>query len=375
MRKRNVRGFTLIELLVVIAIIAVLISLLLPAVQSAREAARRIQCTNNLKQILLSIHNYHDQNNSVPPMVQNGGNFLWGSANFDAWPLSWSASTLPQIEGMAMYNALNFNWGGLASPANTTVLNTQVAALICPSDGITTPSSGTTVRNYHANVGGPPQLGSWDGAIIPPKSDGNGINGLDGYVPPTTAQPWNRNLSTVGFASFTDGLSNTAMFSEKLVGTGPAGAVPRNHPFAKRGYGWVLNGLTVNVDTGNAAEALAFAQGCRAIPGSQMSKGGGLPPGNGLYWIAGNESGCLIWCSYNHTAAPNTVQCVASNDPNGEAWGSLPDAIPPSSNHPGGVNVGMADGSVRFVKDTIGLPAWWALGSRNKGEILSSDQY
>ena len=212
------------------------------------------------------IHNYHDQNNSVPPLVENGGTLPLGAGDIDAWPLSWSASTLPQIEGMAMYNALNFNWGGLASPANTTVLNTQVAALICPSDGITTPSSGKTVRNYHANIGGPPQLGSWNGAIIPPKSDGNGINGLDGYVPPTTAQPWNSNLGTIGFASFTDGSSNTAMFSEKLVGTGPAGAVPRNHPFAKRGYGWALNGLTVNVDTGNAAEALAFAQGCQGHP-------------------------------------------------------------------------------------------------------------
>src|SRR5262245_55077879 len=319
-RRRFARGFTLIELLVVIAIIAVLIALLLPAVQSAREAARRAQCTNNLKQITLSIHNYHDQNNAVPPLVQNGGNFLWQSATFDAWPLSWSASTLPQIEGMPLYNALNFNWGGLTSPPNTTVRDTQVAALICPSDGITTPSSGRTIRNYHAHVGGPPQLGSRDGAIIPPRSDGNGINGLDGYVPPLTAQPWNNNLGTVSFASFSDGTSNTVMFSEKLVGTGPAGAVPRNHPFAKRGYGWVIN-MTVNVDTGNTAEALAFARACQAIPGPQLSKGGALPAGNGLYWVAGNESGCLIWCAYNHSAPPNTVQCVAGNDPNGEAWG------------------------------------------------------
>jgi prepilin-type N-terminal cleavage/methylation domain-containing protein/prepilin-type processing-associated H-X9-DG protein len=374
MRERTVRGFTLIELLVVIAIIAVLIALLLPAGQSAREAARRAQCINNLKHITLSIHGYHDQNNAVPPLVQNGGNFLWSPALIDAWPLSWSASTLPQIEGMPLYNALNFNWGGLTSPPNTTVLHTQVAALICPSDGITVPSSGTTVRNYHANIGGPPQLGSWNGGIIPPKSDQNGINGMDGYVPPTVPQPWNTNLMTIGFATFTDGTSNTVMFSEKLVGTGPAGAVTRNHAFAKRGYGWVVS-LAVNVNTGNSAEALAFAQGCRAVPGTQMSKGGALPPGNGLNWSAGNESGCLIWCAYNHSVPPNNVQCVSSDDPNGEAWGSLPDAIPPSGNHPGGVNCAFADGSVKFIKDSVGLQPWWALGSRNGGEVISSDSY
>jgi prepilin-type processing-associated H-X9-DG protein len=288
--------------------------------------------------------------------------------------MSWSAATLPQIEGLTLYNALNFNWGGLTSPPNTTILNTQVAALVCPSDGITIPSNGTTIRNYHANVGGPPELGSWDGAIIPPKSDGNGINGLDGYVPPLTAQPWNSNLGTIGFSSFTDGLSNTAMFSEKLVGTGPTGAVPRTNPYAKRGYGWVIS-IVVNVDTGNAAEALAVARACLAVPGNQMSKGGALPAGNGLNWVAGNESGCLIWGAYNHSVPPNNVQCVASNDPNTEAWGSLPDAIPPSSNHPGGVNVAMSDGSVRFIKDSTSLQAWWALGSRNRGEIISSDQY
>src|SRR4051812_41182428 len=154
-RSTSKQGFTLIELLVVIAIIAVLISLLLPAVQSAREAARRAQCINNLKQIALSVHNYHDQNNAIPPLVQNGGNAAWGAIYFDPWPLNWSSSTLPQIEGMAMYNPLNFYYGSIGSPQNNTVMNSQIATLLCPSESVGSPSQGSTMRSYHANIGGP----------------------------------------------------------------------------------------------------------------------------------------------------------------------------------------------------------------------------
>src|SRR4051812_13329429 len=99
------RAFTLIELLVVIAIIAVLISLLLPAVQAAREAARRAQCTNNLKQLGLAIHNYISQQDSFPPVVQNGGKAVWGTPYFDPWPLDWTASILPMMEQGTLYNA------------------------------------------------------------------------------------------------------------------------------------------------------------------------------------------------------------------------------------------------------------------------------
>ena len=161
MSKRQ--GFTLIELLVVIAIIAVLISLLLPAVQSAREAARRAQCINNLKQIALSIHNYHDQNNAIPPLVQNGGNGAWGAIYFDPWPLNWSSSTLPQLEGMPLYNALNFYYGSIGSPQNSTVMNAQVKSLLCPSENVGSPSQGSTMRSYHANIGGPATISAWNG--------------------------------------------------------------------------------------------------------------------------------------------------------------------------------------------------------------------
>jgi prepilin-type N-terminal cleavage/methylation domain-containing protein/prepilin-type processing-associated H-X9-DG protein len=369
MRNRTHRGFTLIELLVVIAIIGVLIALLLPAVQSAREAARRAQCTNNLKQIALSIHNYHDQHGSVPPLVQNASPAAWGAIYFDPWPLNWSSATLPQIEGGVLYNALNFDWGSIGSPPNATIMNTQVNVLICPSDSIRTPSQGRTRRNYHANIGGPPNVSAWDGAIYQPRKDERGDNGIGGLE--------NAQCGVFGFESFTDGTSNTAMFGEKLVGSGPIAPVPRDHPMAKRGYGWVV-GLANEIDRGGTIggpAAQAFVAACKAVPGTAMSKGTGLPAGNGLYWIGGNPGSCLIWCAYNHFMPPNTIQCVATNDGNTETWGSVMDAIPPSSNHPGGVNTAMADGSVRFIKDTVGLQPWWSIGTRNGGETVSADSF
>jgi len=139
---KNRRAFTLIELLVVIAIIAVLIALLLPAVQSAREAARRAQCINNMKQLGLACHNYASQQDCFPPQVQNGGLAVWsnitGGPYFDPWPLDWTASILPQMEQMPMYNALNFSVASSVGNdlQNRTVLSQQVSSLLCPSENI-----------------------------------------------------------------------------------------------------------------------------------------------------------------------------------------------------------------------------------------------
>ncbi len=144
---RNRHAFTLIELLVVIAIIAVLIALLLPAVQAAREAARRAQCTNNLKQLGLALHNYNSQQNCFPPQVQNGGLAVWsnitGGPYFDPWPLDWTASILPQMEQMPMYNALNFSVACSVGNdlQNRTVLTQQVSSLMCPSENTKFPTN------------------------------------------------------------------------------------------------------------------------------------------------------------------------------------------------------------------------------------------
>ena len=167
-----------------------------------------------------------------------------------------------------MYNALNFSWGSIGSPQNATVMNSQIAALICPSDGIKTPSQGRTVRNYHANIGGPPNIASWNGAIVSLPTDANGINGLDGYP------RWNGNSATFGFASFTDGTSNTVMFSEKLVGSGPIAPVPRNH---RNGQARLRLGRhpwpQPRQGQRRRARRRPSSQACKAMPGSRAVEG------------------------------------------------------------------------------------------------------
>jgi prepilin-type N-terminal cleavage/methylation domain-containing protein/prepilin-type processing-associated H-X9-DG protein len=397
---RTHRGFTLIELLVVVAIIAILIALLLPAVQSAREAARRAQCTNSLKQLALATHSYLSSQGTFPPLVQNGSFNVWGptfSGNggltglyYDPWPLDWTASLLGQLDQQVLFNQLNFyvssGWLGPLStgwdPQNTSVLATQVAILICPSEDKKTPSIGPgTRRNYVANVGGPPNFYAWSGMLVPLKDQ-----------PPLSYAGvfWNSNSGTTfGMESITDGSSNTALFSETLMGSGPPSPIALSATIRQGTYQWLvpLNNLW---DQGPAGGFFAqlFVQGCRALPGTQLSVGTLLPP-NGDIWLAGNPGSSLMWDAYNHFMPPNSTNCVALNDPNINptgitgtnlgttfgGWGAFMDAIPPSSNHPGGVNVAFADGRVQFIRNQIALNPWWAIGSRNGSEALSSDAY
>jgi len=369
MRTRRHAGFTLIELLVVIAIIAVLIALLLPAVQAAREAARRAQCVNNLKQLGLAVHNYISSNDAFPPQVQNGGvNNVWGTPYFDPWPLDWTASILPQMEQQPLYNALNFSFssgfrGG--DTQNTTVLRTSVKTLMCPSENMSTPTFGSSAfKNYVANVGGPGTIQGWSGVFVALRQDNLGYNGLDA--------PSSVGVGTIGLASVTDGTSNTAMFSETLVGTGAAGsAVTLGGTARKTTYLWP-SGLNVPLNSNSLSLTLNFVNACKGLPGSTPGFGG-LSPANGNNWIAGNPGSCMMWDAYNHFMPPNSAGCDNQADGNTGGWATLSDAFPPSSNHSGGVNVGMADGSVRFIKNSVSLQAWWGLGSRALGEIISSD--
>jgi prepilin-type N-terminal cleavage/methylation domain-containing protein/prepilin-type processing-associated H-X9-DG protein len=381
--RRNRRAFTLIELLVVIAIIAVLIALLLPAVQSAREAARRAQCTNNLKQLGLALHNYVSQQDIFPPHVQNGGLAVWsnitGGPYFDPWPLDWTASILPQFEQQPLYNALNFSVSSSTGNdlQNRTVLRAQVASLLCPSENIKTTNQivggVTSTKSYHANVGGPSVIRAWNGIFTALPQDQFGFNGV--YT--------NSNCGKVDFSTITDGSSNTAMVSETHTGSGPPASQVTLAGVNGRGdtYMWRPNGgqTTTGYDMGPAGVpiALAFVQACLGIPGSQVAfgQGAGLSPPNGDVWIGGNPGSCMLWDAYNHFMPPNTIACDSTTDGNTEGYGSVPDAFPPASNHPGGVNICFADGSVKFIKNSINLQTWWAIGTRNGGEVISSDQY
>jgi prepilin-type N-terminal cleavage/methylation domain-containing protein/prepilin-type processing-associated H-X9-DG protein len=356
MNKRR-SGFTLIELLVVIAIIAVLIALLLPAVQAAREAARRIQCTNNLKQMGLAVHNYNDRFNVVPAQCVYPASAAIGGG----WSYSWAISILPGIEQQAMFDSYNFFLGATGDASQNTVRYSQIAAYLCPSENIAQkPSDPIGTSNYAGNFGGPGVVNMASGTVIPLTIIYQGSS--------TPAAPYNlgqASAGTVPFASITDGLSNTALFSEHLLGIFNNPVVTLSGANGKRGtYKSPVAGPP-------GSDPNAFVAACKSLPGTASSV---RSIASGYNWTIGYP-----WyttnLSYNHFGTPNSYTCANPSDTATGTWASLLGSSPASSNHPGGVNVGMADGSVKFLKDTISLPTWWALGTRAGGEILSSDSY
>jgi prepilin-type N-terminal cleavage/methylation domain-containing protein/prepilin-type processing-associated H-X9-DG protein len=327
------RGFTLIELLVVIAIIAVLIALLLPAVQAAREAARRSQCVNNLKQIGIGMHNYHDAMGSLPPGVKG---CCYGS---------WQVYVLPWVEQQTLYNAWN-NLGSNAQnggpfdtvlrysgAANTTVTQRHVSTYKCPSDGnnmTPTSSNNITSHNTVVNFGNTdldqntPYFGvTFQGApfadIGAPLPDQNTVQNGTGVM----ASIVNGVFS---FNSLTDGLSNTLMTSEVIVGQGGD----------LRGFGWWSNGAIFSA------------------------------------WGTPNTSVLDIMPSASYC-----VPSIRTNPPCDTKGQSSTSGliISARSRHPGGVNAGMCDGSVKFIKNSISLPIWRALSTSHGSEVLSADSY
>lgn len=367
------RGFTLIELLVVIAIIAVLIALLLPAVQAAREAARRAQCINNLKQLGLAVHNYISANNVFPPLWGSFANPGYGQPlDQGGWPLNWAVSILSYFEQSNLYNASNNAvMGGAWDPANVnTVSSAKINSLVCPSESIKAgPWIATTFTSYHANMGGPASNYAWTGPIVPMNGSYSSGSG-HANIPEEAGSGTTANLGSFGFESVTDGSSNTAMFSEALVGlNGYISVLPGTYPNSLRvSY---QTSMTVNWDIGSYAQALQFVQTCQGMAGTTT-------PTNPTQWSGacwdGDHAGTLHFNAYNHDNTPNGLSCVAANSWGGPP-GGLNDAITATSLHPGGVNICFTDGSVKFVKNSIAIPTWWAIGTRNQGEIVSADQY
>jgi prepilin-type N-terminal cleavage/methylation domain-containing protein/prepilin-type processing-associated H-X9-DG protein len=387
---RPPRGFTLIELLVVIAIIGVLIALLLPAVQSARESARRTQCLNNLKQLALAISNYHTQTNVLPAQTTENAGVVGKSAAVQWWT-SWTASLLPHIEQQPLYNALNFNAPMLEmapplSGANTTVALVTIATLLCPSESLerspsfsfSSGASGYTgqfaVSNYAGNYGGPAMIKACSGTIIPNQGKNNLVfNQIaqSGGKPPTTAGP-------IRVQMVTDGMSTTALLSEHLLAADPlqsSAATPLTpgNVAGKRGLFPVAS--SVVLDQASASAAQSFLAACKGLPATTTATSTGS---FGAQWLLSCDFATAN-NAYTHFMTPNGISCAGTPDAStfisNSTWGGIGAAITATSNHPGGVHVAFGDGSVKFVKDSIDPRTWWGLGTRAGREVISGDAY
>jgi prepilin-type N-terminal cleavage/methylation domain-containing protein/prepilin-type processing-associated H-X9-DG protein len=352
MGRSHRRGFTLIELLVVIAIIGVLIALLLPAVQMAREAARRMQCVNNLKQLALAVMNYEGANGSLPPTAicssANTSNSCFGKTP----DFSMKARLLPFLEQAQLYSALNSS-AITFNPVNVTGRFGKVAAFLCPSDA-NEPSVSVAVGTFTGTLPStnyPNCIGTFA-----PESPATGtIDGPAYYIGATSPMS-----STVYLSSITDGTSNTVIFGEFV-----------RFRATTQGGSWQI--YQDAADSAKVVTPLAtLATNCQsalvvAPAATGVSSDDGMKGLDWLYQHCG-AGGC-----YSHVMTPNKKACYfAGSKTAGHPTSTMVGA---SSSHPGGVNVALLDGSVRFIKDTVSQQTWWALATRAGGEVVSADSY
>jgi prepilin-type N-terminal cleavage/methylation domain-containing protein len=330
-RARRGAGFTLIEVLVAIAIIGVLIALLLPAVQAAREAARRSQCTNNLRQLGLALASYQSAIGCYPFGVGGGG------PPGNAALLRWSAQSqlLLYLEQVQLYNAINFSmvpWLNVPSfgsdPINQTALTTRLSGFLCPSDmdRIDDPLN-TAHNNYRANAGTIPCNLQQD--CPDPTGRNNGMFWFQSAVRPS---------------SVTDGLSNTAAFSERCLGSPQAPDGLADYYFAD-----------FTVATCSTAGPLISP---RLLDPSEWS---------GSRWADGNA----LYTRYHHVLPPGLPSCLLGGVQDFDSQ----TLVTATSRHAGGVKLALADGSVRFVKSSINPQVWTALGTIAGGEPISAESY
>ncbi len=356
------RGFTLIELLVVIAIIAILIALLLPAVQQAREAARRTQCRNNMKQIGLALHNYHDIHLSFPPGRMSPGK---DGGNGECW-YGWISPLkhiLPMIDQGNIYNQLDHHEtrvrnGSPLCQKNAFVANLALPAYMCPSDP--GHQSGVNTNSYRANfgvtVGGGRNFGDQDQVdpVFTPRIAGEMDGALGGMFTDSAGVPIRR---------VTDGTSNTVIYAERLVGRPDTSSIYiGNYMYRNQGTNIITTSSPANTTALVLSEcAAAFAAG--PLPSDFRGDFGYTSGDDPAWYYSSYQHG-----AYNHILTPNSAQYDCGS-------GSIPDSphevaiMSARSTHTGGVQCALADGSVRFVSDSIDLGVWQAAGTRAGGEV------
>ena len=382
-RRREIAGFTLVELLVVIAIIGILIGLLLPAVQSAREAARRLQCSNNLKQIGLATLNYESAHRNFPPGRLTpdwirGGSPRQSYTNYNSvhqgpGSTDWTgfrsvhSFILPYMEQQNIYNLIDFGAPtAVRMTQNGAPVNINFAAyakaaslFICPSD----PNTGrvNSENNYRYNFGGStPYAGALDtnnNHNIHATNNGLSCRGNGAFTI--------RDALPVG--AYSDGLSNTVFFSERNKGSGSNLAESNPDPrfdiiiMPGRSRGLINPDVVMQACTANPGPSVFhFNSAGRWLDGSDFSNG----------WPFGFYSSTM----YNHVAGPNWQGFDCGT------WSAIPDApgehaiVAARSMHTGGVNASLGDGSVQFFSDGIDLTVWRGLGTRDGSEVAMLTQ-
>ena len=348
-------GFTLIELLVVIAIIGILVALLLPAVQQAREAARRSQCQNNLKQLGLAHLSYEETHGKFPIAgfeSFNANNQVPGGPNIRLTNYSMKAAMLPYMDQSQVYDAINFKlvpvWdqGG---DANRTATFSRIGMFFCPSD----PNKGAEIPSNACSYGSNHGLDRW-------------VTNWEPNGPTYYASQWRLEVNDpIGISDITDGTSKTAMWSEFVKGHGTGqnlGPGRQNQIYTHIPQTPQIGGFTAARDAGNINGALdLMVKECEELAAANTGRNNW----RGEYWIWG-QSGRNC---YNHNGPINGVSCAY--DDGGDLNAPMVNGVlNAGSLHTGGANVTMVDGSVQFFSDSLDIRIWRGLGTRDLGEIV-----
>jgi prepilin-type N-terminal cleavage/methylation domain-containing protein/prepilin-type processing-associated H-X9-DG protein len=331
--RRSLQGFSLIELLVVTLIIGILISLLLPAVQSAREAARRLQCANNLKQLGLALHNYHSQHNCFPGL---------GSSSLASYSVQ--ARLLPYVEQTNLQNLIDFtqalylgtSHSQCLNPVEATAAKTRIALLRCPSDAC----EDTYTENGDILAGGNYVICTASGTgttyDLRYATDGMFYYG-----------------SALGCRDMKDGTSNTMVISESILGSRAAAStqhsVPKGNDRLAGFSGQSPNSDSAGLDGLVNPDLAERAKLCQLWYGNRC-----------FGWIVGKPM-ATTFSAY-----------LSPNDPTPDVFSMSIGFFAARSFHPGGVNTAFGDGSVHFINDQIKQDVWRSLATRAGGECVGS---